>query len=158
MEIPVMKNRLLAALPQRDQAIFANLPSVVLDLKQVIYDAGSRLDYIYFIERGVASIIMNLANGEASEIGMIGNEGLVGVSALLGVKTSTQHVVIQVDGCALRMTVDQCQAAFEKSVAFQKLTLRFLESFLNMTAQTAACNRLHSVDKRGDVPLNVANG
>ena len=144
----VLANRLLASLPPRDQELFSELRSVPLDLRQLVYDEGSPLKHIYFIEHGVASVIMNLANGSAVEVGMIGNEGMIGVSALLGAKTSSQHVVIQVNGSALRMSVDQCKAVFDKSDAFRKVTLRFLESFFNMTAQTAACNRLHEVEQR----------
>ena len=79
------KNRLLAALPQEDlQCYFSELHLVSLSLRQVLYEAGAPLEYVYFIEQGVASILTNMADGSTIEVGMIGMEGMVGVTALLG--------------------------------------------------------------------------
>jgi len=142
------KNLLLASLPQRDQGLFANLQRVPLTLKKIVYEEGSALNFIYFIEEGVASILMNLANGDTIEIGMVGREGMIGVSALLGAKNSAQQVVVQAGGTALRLRAESCKAIFDKSAAFRKIALRFLDSFFNLTAQTAACNSLHVIEQR----------
>jgi CRP-like cAMP-binding protein len=143
------KNLLLAALPQEDlQCYFSELHSVSLSLRQVLYEAGAPLDYVYFIEQGVASILTNMADGSTIEVGMIGMEGMVGVTALLGGNVSAQQVIVQVPGTALRMSAALCKAAFDRSEGVRRAALRFIEAILNLSAQTAACNRLHSIEQR----------
>src|SRR5882724_1390147 len=96
------KNRLLAAMPQGDlELFFSDLHAVSLSLRQVLYKVGAPLEDVYFIEQGVASVLTNMADGSTIEVGMIGMEGMVGVPALLGGKTSAQQVIVQVPGTAL---------------------------------------------------------
>jgi CRP-like cAMP-binding protein len=89
-----------------------------------------------------------MANGSTIEVGMIGTEGIVGVPALLGSEVSAQHIIIQVPGAALRMNAAECKAAFEESAAVRAPLLRFIGAFLDLSAQTAACNRLHNIEQR----------
>ena len=143
------KNLLLAAMSQEDlESYFSDLHPVSLSLRQILYEAGARLEYVYFIEEGVASILTTMADGSTIEVGMIGMEGMVGVSALLGGYLSAQQVIVQVPGTALRMSAALCKAAFDQSAAVRGLALRFTEAILNLSAQTAACNRLHSIEQR----------
>jgi CRP-like cAMP-binding protein len=127
---------------------FSNLHQVSLSLRQILYEAGAPLEYVYFIEEGVASILTTMADGSTIEVGMIGVEGMVGVLALLGGNLSAQQVIVQIPGTALRMNAALCKAAFDQSAAIRKLALRFTEATLNLSAQTAACNRLHSIEQR----------
>src|SRR5216684_7743502 len=86
------KNRILAALPQEDfDRFFASLQPVSLPLKHLLYRIGDPLDCVYFIEEGVASVLTGMANGATIEVGMIGNEGIAGVPALLGAEVSAQQ-------------------------------------------------------------------
>jgi CRP-like cAMP-binding protein len=143
------KNLLLAAFPQEDlQCYFSELHSVSLSLRQVLYEAGAPLEYVCFIEQGVASVLTNMADGSTIEVGMIGMEGMVGVSALLGGDVSAQQVIVQIPGSALRMSAALCKAAFDRSESVRRVALRFVEAILNLSAQTAACNRLHSIEQR----------
>jgi CRP-like cAMP-binding protein len=108
------KNLLLAAVPQEDLlCYFSELHPVSLSLRQVLYEAGAPLEHVYFIEQGVASVLTNMADGSTIEVGMIGMEGMVGVTALLGGNVSAQQVIVQVPGTAQRMSAALCKAAFD---------------------------------------------
>jgi len=143
------KNRLLAAFPQEDlDHFFSDLRPVSLPQRHVIYEAGAPIDDVYFIEEGLSSVLTTMADGSTIEVGMVGMEGMVGVSALLGGETSAQQVIMQIAGTGLRMNAAFCKAAFDQSEAVRRIMLRFTEAVLNLGAQTAACNRLHSVEQR----------
>ena len=143
------KNQLLAAVPQPDiEQFFADLEPVSLSFKQVLYEVGDPLEWVYFIEQGVVSVLTAMANGATIEVGMIGSEGVVGIAALLGARYQSQRNVVQVPGTALRMRAAACKAAFEQSAAVRALMLRFTTSVIDIGAQSAACNRLHSIEQR----------
>jgi CRP-like cAMP-binding protein len=143
------KNGLLAALSPEDvERFFSNLQPVSFLIGNVIYEVGAPLEDVYFIEQGVASVLTYLTNGSMIEVGMIGREGMVGVPVLLGDETSVQRVIVQVPGTALRMKAAPCKTAFDESAAVRSVLLRFTAAILNMSAQTAACNRAHSMKQR----------
>jgi len=143
------QNRLLAAVSQADrERFFADLEPVVLLLRQVLYEVGAPLEHIYFVEQGIASVLTIMADGSSIGVGMIGSEGIVGVPALLGGVVSAQYIVVQVPGTALRMNARLCKQAFHQSDDVRNATLRFAESMMNLSAQTAGCNRLHSIEQR----------
>jgi CRP-like cAMP-binding protein len=142
-------NRLLAAFGPTDFAELSDdLRPVALPKKQVVYEVGEALDFVYFIEEGLASVLTVMEDGASTEVGMVGREGLIGVSALLGAKASAQHVVIQLPGAAQRIAVAACKAVFDRNARVRSMLLRFVEDLLNLSAQTAACNRLHLVEQR----------
>jgi CRP-like cAMP-binding protein len=144
-----VKNRLLATLPSEELDRFhSNLHPVTLSSRQVLHAAGAPIEDLYFPEEGLGSVLTNMANGSTIEVGMIGMEGVIGVSALLGAEVSVQMVLVQIPGTALRMSASRCRAIFDHSAAFRAAVLRFTEAILNVSAQTAACNRLHSVEQR----------
>ena len=93
-------------------------------------------------------VVLSDDDGATIEVGMIGAEGMVGLPALLGGKISAQHVVIQIPGSALRMNAALCKTGFDQSATIRATFLRFTEGILNLSAQTAACNRLHAIDQR----------
>lgn len=143
------KNRLLSAFSQEDlDRFFSDLQLVFLPMQEVLYNVGAPIEDIYFIEQGIASILTSMANGSSIEVGMIGMEGMVGVPVFLGEETSTQHIVVQAPGSALRMNAALCKAAFDQSAAVRRDLLRFTGAILNQSAQAAACNQLHSVKQR----------
>src|SRR5216684_3577076 len=143
------KNRILAAVPQQDlDRLFASLQPVSLPLKHVLYQVGAPLDSVYFIEEGVASVLTSMASGSTIEVGMIGSEGIVGAAALMGGEVSAQQIVVQVPGAALKMPTAKCREAFDQSPAFRAAVLRYVAAFLDLGAQTAACNRLHNIEQR----------
>jgi CRP-like cAMP-binding protein len=143
------KNRLLARFSRDDLArFFAELEFVALPCKQIIYEAGDRIEHVYFLEEGVASLLTTMANGATIEVGMIGREGMVGIAALLGAEESAQRVIIQVPAAGHRIAVALCRAAFDGSAAVRREMLGYSDVLFNLSAQTAACNSLHTVDQR----------
>jgi CRP-like cAMP-binding protein len=146
---PTIKNRLLGGLPLEALAeLIEHLQRVDLPKKRVIYEVGAPLDHVYFIEDGIASVLTMMEDGASSEVGMVGPEGLIGISALLGARASAQHVVMQLPGTAHHIPASQCKAVFDQNPAVRAVLLRFTEDLLNLGSQTAACNRLHSVEQR----------
>jgi len=143
------KNCILAAVPQEDfERYFASLQPVSLPLKHQLLQFGAPLDSVYFMEEGVASILTTMANGATIEVGMVGSEGIAGVAALMGSDASSQQIVVQVPGAALRMPADKCREVFDQSPAFRTAVLRYVAALLDLGAQTAACNRLHNIEQR----------
>jgi CRP-like cAMP-binding protein len=143
------KNRLLTRFSNDDlERFFGELEFVALPCKQIVYEAGSRIEHVYFLEEGVASLLMRMANGATIEVGMIGREGMVGIAALLGAEVSAQRVISQVPAAAHRIGVAPCRAAFDGSAAVRWELLGYSDVLFNLSAQTAACNSLHSVDQR----------
>src|ERR1700719_128769 len=143
------KNGLLATLSPEDvERFFSDLQPISFSIGDVIYEVGAPLEDVYFIEQGVASVLTNLTNGSVIEVGMIGREGMVGVPVLLGDQTSVQRVIVQVPGTALRMKAARCKTACDESAAVRSVLLRFTAAILNMSAQTAACTRAHSMKQR----------
>jgi len=141
---------LLAALPSEDfDQLWPDLHRVSWSTRQTLYEVGAPIEHVYFSEQGIASIVAIMADGSTSEVGMIGIEGIVGASALLGAGISSQHVIVQLPGSALRMDAALCKAAFDLRPGLRAIVLRFLDAFLALIAQTAACNRLHSARQRG---------
>ena len=143
------KNRILSALPEDDlDYLRPGLYPVPLPHKSVLHEQNRLIEHVYFIEEGVASVLTVTGNGAMSEVGMIGVEGVVGVSALLGAETSAQHVIVQVPGAAVRIDASLCKAVFDQRPAMHALVLRFIDAFLNLSAQTAGCNLRHSAEQR----------
>jgi CRP-like cAMP-binding protein len=121
-----IKNRLLTALPQEDlYQIYSSLHPVPLSQRQTLHEAGGPMEHVYFVEQGVASVLTNMADGTTIEVGMIGLEGMAGVSALLGADVSVQLAIVQIPGTALRMSAARCRTMFDHSAAFRKIALRF---------------------------------
>ncbi|HEU0217776.1 MAG TPA: Crp/Fnr family transcriptional regulator [Stellaceae bacterium] len=140
---------MLSALSDGDFAELANdLQPVSLPKHHIVYDVGAPLDYVYFLESGLVSVLTIMEDGASSEVGMIGAEGLLGAPALLGGTTSAQQVVVQVAGSALRIPIAACRAAFDGNERIRATLLRFVEGLLNLSAQIGGCNRLHSVEQR----------
>ena len=149
MSTTPQQNQILRAISQEDTGkFFSDLHPVSLPLKQIIYEVGAPLEHVYFIKGGVASILTRMNNGDSIEAGMIGPEGVVGLSALLGGEISSQQVIVQAPVTALRMTSVDCKAAFDESAAVRVVMLRYGLRLLDIASQTAACNRLHSLKER----------
>jgi len=142
-------NRLLACLPQEDQArLRRHLESMVLKYKYPLYAARERIEFVYFLESGVASLVNEMEDGSAVEVGTVGNEGVVGLPVLLGDAMAPTCVYVQVPGRALRMRVDILQEEMRRSAPLRETMLRYAHAFFNQVAQSAACAHLHSLQKR----------
>lgn len=142
-------NHILAALPPADyQRLSAHLETIELHDGQVLYKAGDRIDYVYFPFNSMVSLISNLSDGSSVEIGITGYEGMVGVSAVLGVDLSPHEVMVQLPGGAARIKVNALREEFKRGGALHDALLRYLQLLLLQTGQIAACNRLHTIAER----------
>ena len=144
-----VRNRLLAALPPADFAALADhLQPAELELKQVLYEPGQKIQTIHFPEGGMVSHVIPLENGHGVEVGLAGREGLVGLPGVLGAERATTEAMVQMEGPAWRIRADELRAAFERSAPLRVLLLRYVQAFHAQVAQTAACNAQHMVDVR----------
>lgn len=143
------KNRILAALPAAEFTLIAkSLVPVDLELGETLHRAGEVIDQIYFPEIGFISALAVLADGSALEIGLIGAEGVAGVSVVLGSALSYSETMCQTGGAAHRMPVVAFKAAIERAPHFRDLLLRYIHVFHAQVAQTAVCNAHHELGQR----------
>jgi CRP-like cAMP-binding protein len=142
-------NRLLGLLPNRDyERLRPHLQSTPLEYRQSLYRANEPIQFVYFIESGVGSLVNTMTNGQAAEVGTIGNEGIVGLPLLLADEVAPTSVYVQVPGAGLRMTATSFKNALSHSASMRTVMLRYAHAFFNQVAQSAACNRFHPIHER----------
>jgi CRP-like cAMP-binding protein len=142
-------NRLLGLLAPRDYARLApHLEHVTLEYRKSLYQADRKIEFVYFIETGVGSLVNTMANGQAAEVGTIGNEGLVGVPLVLGDDRAPTTVYMQVPGAGLRIEASRFTRELGGSASMQVVMLRYVHALFNQVAQSAACNHFHSLEQR----------
>jgi CRP-like cAMP-binding protein len=144
-----LRNFLLAALPDEDFArVKSKLEPVSFALGAVLYESDEKLDYVYFPTTAIVSLLYIMENGSTAEIGVVGNDGMLGISLFLGGDTTTSRAIIQSAGTAVRMKAKDLKEEFEMGGRFQKLLLRYTQALITQISQTAVCNRLHSVEQQ----------
>ena len=142
-------NHLLAALSAAERKRLAShLEPVQMALGEVVYESGRLLDYVYFPTTCIISLLYVMENGSSAEIAIVGNEGLVGISLFMGGETTPSRAVVQSAGHALRLAARYLRAEFNRGGSMQHLLLRYTQSLITQMAQTAVCNRHHSVDQQ----------
>jgi len=142
-------NRLLGLLPPRDyQRLRPHLQHIPLKYRQSLYRANESIEFVYFIETGVGSLVNTMKNGDAAEVGTIGNEGVVGMPLLLGDNRAPTSVYVQVPGAGLRMRATLFNKELARSALMRTVMLRYAHAFFNQVAQSAACNQFHSLEQR----------
>ena len=142
-------NRLLGLLPSRDyQRLRPHLHRIPLDYRQSLYRANKPIEFVYFIETGVGSLVNTLKNGDAAEVGTIGNEGLVGLPIVFGDHRAPTNVYVQVPGAGLRMKAALFRKELAQSGSMRTVMLHYAHAFFNQVAQSAACNQFHSIEQR----------
>jgi CRP-like cAMP-binding protein len=144
-----LANRLLGLLPRRDyERLRPHLRPIPLKYRQSLYRANKPIGFVYFIETGVGSLVNTMANGQASEVGTIGNEGVVGLPLVLGDDRTPTSVYIQVPGAGLRMAATLFSKELARSASMRTVMLHYAHAFFNQVAQSAACNQFHSLEQR----------
>jgi CRP-like cAMP-binding protein len=144
-----MENHILAGLPPEElNRLLPNLSDVTLSHGDVVYESGGRLNHIYFPTTVVVSLLYTMADGATAEMGLAGNDGLVGIALFLGGETTSSRAVVQAAGDALRMDAKLLQSEFARGGPLQRLLLRYTQALITQISHTAVCNRLHSVEKR----------
>jgi CRP-like cAMP-binding protein len=143
------QNHLLAALSAVElKRIRRQLELVDMPLGHVVYESGRHLDYVYFPTTCIVSLLYVLESGASAEIAVVGNEGLVGVSLFMGGETTPSRAVVQSAGVAYRLPGSVMKTEFTRGRTMQHLMLRYTQSLITQMAQTAVCNRHHSVDQQ----------
>jgi CRP-like cAMP-binding protein len=143
------QNHLLGAIPETEWERFApHLTAVNLGLGEVIYESGSNQPHVYFPTDSIISLLYVLENGSSAEIAIVGNEGLVGIALFMGGATTPSRAVVQSAGKAYCMKARWILDEFILARSVQQLFLRYTQALLTQMAQTAVCNRHHSVDQQ----------
>ena len=142
------RNHLLAALPSADyERLLPHLTLVTLTLGEALYESGIQLRHVYYPTDSIVSLLYVMADGASAEIAVVGNEGVIGVSLFMGGETTPSRAVVQSAGHAYRLTGQLLKEEFTQAGAMQRLLLRYTQSLLTQMAQTAVCNRHHSLDQ-----------
>jgi CRP-like cAMP-binding protein len=125
-----------------------HLDPVSFTLGEVIYESGIQQSHIYFPTTAIISLLYMMENGSSAEMGVAGNEGLVGIALFMGGNTVPNRAVVQSAGEAFRMKTKMLQDEFARGGMFQSLLLRYTQALMTQMSQTAVCNRLHSVEQQ----------
>jgi CRP-like cAMP-binding protein len=142
-------NHLLATLSGAElERLEQHLEPVEMELGDVVYESGRELGHVYFPTTSIVSMLYVLESGASAEIAIVGREGVVGVSIFMGGATTPNRAVVQSAGSAYRMPARVIQGEFRRGGTMQHLMLRYTQSLLTQMAQTAVCNRHHSLDQQ----------
>jgi CRP-like cAMP-binding protein len=142
-------NRLLGALSAEDFArISPRLEPISLSLGSVVYESGVQLGYVYFPTTAIVSLLYVMADGASAEIAVVGNDGVVGIALFMGGESTPSRAVVQSAGAAYRLRSEVLKQEFVRGGALQHLLLRYTQALITQMAQTAVCNRHHSIDQQ----------
>ncbi len=142
-------NHLLSALPAAEWArLAAQLVQVDMPLGQVVYESGDRLSHVYFPTTSIISLLYVMEDGASGEIAIVGNEGIVGIAIFMGGETTPSRAVVQSAGKAHRLDTRLLKEEFHRGGPMQRLLLRYTQALITQMAQTAVCNRHHSIDQQ----------
>ncbi|MFZ0468001.1 MAG: Crp/Fnr family transcriptional regulator [Thiogranum sp.] len=143
------QNHLLAALPAEErERLIPHLELVPMLLGDVLYESGNELRHVYFPTTAIISLLYVMLDGASAEIAVVGNEGIIGVALFMGGETMPNRAVVQSAGYAYRLKGQLLKQEFNRSGELQHLLLRYTQALLTQMAQTAVCNRHHSLDQQ----------
>ena len=149
MTVEALENGLIASLPATElQRWVPHLEAVEFQLGQVLYESGRTLAYAYFPTTAIVSLLSVMENGASAEIAVVGREGVVGISLFMGGESTTSRAVVQSAGAGFRMRAKVIKEEFNRSAPVMHLLLRYTQALITQMAQTAVCNRHHSLDQQ----------
>jgi CRP-like cAMP-binding protein len=144
-----LQNHLLSAFPAAElERIIPQLQLVPMPLGKVLYESGDVMHHVYFPTDCIVSLLYVLVNGASAEISVVGNEGLIGISLFMGGETTPSRAVVQSAGFSYRLDAQKLKDEFHRNGEVQLLLLRYTQALITQMAQTAVCNRHHSVDQQ----------
>jgi CRP-like cAMP-binding protein len=144
-----LQNHLLAGISKEELArLLPNLLPISLPLGEVLYESGEELDYVYFPTTAIISLLYIMENGSSAEIGVVGNDGMVGIAIFMGGNTTPNRALVQSAGKAFKMKAGLMKDEFTRGGRFHNICLRYTQALITQISQTAVCNRLHSVDQQ----------
>ena len=142
-------NQLLAALPEAEyQRIASHLKPVDLTSGEILLEPNEPVQKIYFPQRAMISLVSIMMDGSTTEIGLVGNEGMIGLAAVLGGGFTTSRTIVQISGSALETSADLIRQEFQRGEKLQQLLLLYTQALLTQVSQSAACNRQHNIEER----------
>ena len=142
-------NQLLAALSGDEwQRILVQLKAVYLPLGQPIYESGNTLGHVYFLGSAIVSLTYEMENAQSAQIAMVGNEGMLGISLFMGGESTSSRAVVISAGHCFVLPADALKEEFARSGPMMHLLLRYTQALITQMAQTAACNRHHTLDRQ----------
>jgi CRP-like cAMP-binding protein len=142
-------NLLLCSLPPAERArLFPHLQPVNFLLGEIVFEPGERIDYCYFPTSSVVSLLYTMQNGSTAEMGLVGNEGVLGIAIFLGGESTCSRAQVALAGDALRLSAKLLQKEFAHDGRLRHLLLRYTQAHLTQVSQTAVCNSLHSMEQR----------
>jgi CRP-like cAMP-binding protein len=143
------QNHLLAALPADVyNRIAPNLEPLPMELGDILYESGTRVRYVYFPTTSVVSLLNVMENGSSAEIAIVGNEGILGISLFMGGETTPSRALVQCAGEGFRLKAQLLKDEFSRAGPLLRLLLRYTQALITQMAQTAVCNRHHSLDQQ----------
>ena len=143
------QNHLLAGLPAADyERLSPHLELVLMPLGEVLYESGGRLQHVYFPTTSIVSLLYVMADGASAEIAVVGNEGVLGISLFMGGETTPSRAVVQSAGYGYRLKSLLLKQEFKRAGPMMHLLLRYTQALITQMAQTAVCNRHHSVEQQ----------
>ncbi len=143
------QNHLLGAFSVDErERIYPQLDLVPMPLGKVLYESGDQLRYVYFPTNCIVSLLYVLADGASAEISVVGNEGLIGIALFMGGESTPSRAIVQSAGFAYRLEGQLLKNEFHRNGEVQVLLLRYTQALITQMAQTAVCNRHHSVDQQ----------
>jgi CRP-like cAMP-binding protein len=146
---PALRNRLLAALPTDDFArLKHHLKPVSITCGQALYEPGAQMRHVYFPIDAIVALLYMLENGSSAEIAVVGNDGVVGISLFMGGESTPSRAVVQSAGQAYQLRGELLRSEFDRAGPLQHLLLRYTQALITQMAQTAVCNRHHSLDQQ----------
>ncbi len=144
-----LENHLLAHIAADElERLLPDLELVSLKLGDVIYESGERMEYVYLPTTAIISLLYIMENGSTAEIGVVGNDGLVGIAIFMGGDTTPNRAVVQSAGKTLKIKAGKLKQEFTRGGRFHNVCLRYTQALITQISQTAVCNRLHSVDQQ----------
>ncbi|MFL6373297.1 MAG: Crp/Fnr family transcriptional regulator [Pyrinomonadaceae bacterium] len=142
-------NCLLSSLPAKELArIEPYIGPADLPFGTILYETGEKMSHVYFPTTAIISLMYETQSGETAEIGIAGNQGMIGVATFLGGDTTVGRAMVQTAGHGVRIPVDKARKEFQACGEFQEMMLRYSQAFMTQISQSAVCNRLHSVLQR----------
>ncbi|MBD9481517.1 Crp/Fnr family transcriptional regulator [Pseudomonas sp. PDM14] len=149
MSVTPQQNHLLAALPAEVQSrLFEHLELIQLQLGDVLYEPGDALRNVYFPTNAIVSLLYVMESGASAEISVVGNEGLIGVAVFMGGESTPSRAIVQSAGSAYRLAGQRLKDEFNRHGEMLQLMLRYTQALITQMAQTAVCNRHHSIDQQ----------
>ncbi|HXC39957.1 MAG TPA: Crp/Fnr family transcriptional regulator [Burkholderiales bacterium] len=143
------QNHLLAALPADDfERLAPHLELATLKLGDALYESGERLQHVYFPTTSIVSLLYVMEDGSSAEIAIVGNEGILGISLFMGGESTPSRAVVQSAGQAYRLKAHLLKQEFNRAGPVLHLLLRYTQALITQMAQTAVCNRHHSVEQQ----------